>query len=213
MFPSCIAARVPVRGRGLLASSSRSCAARRLRGRGSFTTSSGLEGHEKQTPHGFRFGQLHHRQPHGGIAAVGFHAHAFVDDLAFLRRRPAQRRRQFDAQAFARHFQDVQARLARGGLEVIARPAVDVEDVAAVIDDDAGRGVAQQQSFFDHRGELLLPRAGHHVGYALPGLASARAAMARAESGRQGVLTCAGVFARKDFPFLNHNRVVAARSR
>ena len=43
----------------------------------------GLKGHEKQTPHGFRFGQFCHRQPHGGIIAIGLHLHAIVDDFAY----------------------------------------------------------------------------------------------------------------------------------
>ena len=125
-----------------------------------------------------------------------------MDDLALRGRGPAQRRGQFEAQPFARHLEHVQARVAGGRLEIIAGASVDVEDVAPVVDDDAGRRIARQQRLFQQRGEMLLPRAGQRIGRIdRPRLAPGRRP---GESVRQGVLR-GRVFARKNFPFLAHH--------
>ena len=71
---------------------------------------------------------------------------------------------QIAPQPFAGHLQDVHAGLARGRFQVLAGAAVKVEDVAAFVDERAGRGVLLQQRPFGQLAQWELAFAGRLPG-------------------------------------------------
>ena len=130
-----------------------------------------------------------------------------MDDRGLLAGGPAQGRGQVNPQTLARHFQDVQARLAGRRFEVIPRAPVDVKDVAPVVDDDTGRGIAIEEGLFEQGRELRLLGAASGLaaadGNGLPPRQHRREPR-RQRSGSDRL------FAREDPPFLvEHGEVVA----
>ena len=71
---------------------------------------------------------------------------------------------QLPPQPFAGHLQDVHAGLARGRFQVPAGAAVEVEDVAALVDERADRGVLLQQRPFGQLAQRELAFAGRLSG-------------------------------------------------
>ena len=71
---------------------------------------------------------------------------------------------QIPPQPFAGHLQDVHAGLARGRFQVLAGAAVEVEDVAALVDQRTGRGVLLQQRPFGQLAQRKLAFAGRLSG-------------------------------------------------
>ena len=82
----------------------------------------------------------------------------------FERHRFVQGDGQVRPQPFTGHLQDVHAGLTRGRFQVLAGAAVEVEDVAAFVDQRAGRGVLLQQRPFGQLAHRDLAFAGRLPG-------------------------------------------------
>ena len=91
---------------------------------------------------------------HGVLSAVGCDPEALDGDLAPLPDRLLKGARQFVAQPFAGHGEDVPVGLARRRLEVLAGSPADVEDVALVVDQHGGRREALQEHMVGQRLEV-----------------------------------------------------------
>ena len=122
-----------------------------------------LEDDQKQVRLGGRVGACRHRpdrQIDGGEVAVGFDPQPRVAHRLSAGHGFVQGGGQLPPQPFAGHLQDVHAGLARGRFQVQAGAAVEVEDVAALVDERADRGVLLQQRPFGQLAQLELAFAG-----------------------------------------------------
>ena len=72
----------------------------------------------------------------------------------------AQGRGQLPPQAFAGHLQDVRSGLARSRFQVPAAAAVDIEDIAVLVDQDRDRGVLLQEGALGQLTQRAILRAG-----------------------------------------------------
>ena len=79
---------------------------------------------------------------------IGLDPHVLFADLAFFFIRPAQGRQKCKAQSLPGHVPDLDAGVARGRLQISARPAVEMEDFAGPVDDHTGRRVMLTSSSF-----------------------------------------------------------------
>ena len=92
--------------------------------------------------------------------AVGFDPQARVAHRLSGGHRFVQGGGQVPPQPFAGHLQDIHAGLARGRFQVQPGAAVEVEDVAAFVDQRADRGVLLQQRPFGQLAQSELAFAG-----------------------------------------------------
>ena len=78
-------------------------------------------------------------------SAVGAHLQVPEGDCAFLPQRLLEGVGQLIAQPLPGHGKDVPVCLAGRGLQVLARPPADIEDVAFVVDEHRRRGIPLQE--------------------------------------------------------------------
>ena len=116
------------------------------------------ESDQQQTAQALWFVDFRNADVDVGELIIDLYSYVFTDRPCLFSDGLVQCGSEVVLQPLASHFQNVQSRLAGGGLEICAGAAVDIDHVAFLIDDHAGGSETRQEKPAHGAGDVRLLR-------------------------------------------------------